>query len=229
MEKFDISKCKRGVIIGASSGIASALIDQLAREYPSLELLTPARSKGEWLDESWWRDFAENYDEIDFFINAVGVLGKDEGPEKSVNDIDLDQIRFVMEVNCYISLLAMKYLKKKLTKKRAALFCVLSAKVGSIEDNRLGGWYSYRFSKSALNMSLKTFSLETKMSHPKLICIAQHPGTTKTDLTKNYIKNVKYKVKEPHETADILLNLWGSLEAKDSGSFYNWDGAIIPW
>jgi len=226
---FNFKDCQRGLILGASSGIGSAIVESLQTKYQHLEILTPQRQSNELLDELWWQSYIKEFSDIDFFINAIGILSDEQGPEKSVRDLCLDRTNYVFEVNCYINLLAMKYLKRKFSRKDGALFCVLSAKVGSIEDNRLGGWYSYRMSKAALNMALKTFSLENKSSQPNLICIAQHPGTTKTQLTQKYLKNISYKVKNTEETASILIDLWEGLTPAHSGLFLNWDGKELPW
>ncbi len=229
MEKFNFKNCSSGLVLGGSSGIASAFLDNLKNNFPDLKIFSPSRLDSELLEESWWSDYSNDLGNIDFFINFIGVLSKDAMPEKSVKNLSLDNSQYVMDVNCNINLLAMKYLKDKFSRDRMGLFCVLSAKIGSIEDNRLGGWYSYRMSKAALNMALKTFSLEVRTSKPKLICIAQHPGTTKTNLTKNFLKNISYSVKSTNETSQILIDLWNNLNQEDSGKFFNWDGEVIPW
>ncbi len=225
---FKFEDCKNGLILGSTGGIGSAIFNELSR-YSNLNIITHKRQSNELLDEDWWEDFSNSLPTLDFVINCIGTLSGESGPEKSSRSIKLEEMKHVFNTNSFIPALSFKFLKKKINRKEASLFVNLSAKVGSIDDNNLGGWYSYRSSKAALNMMTKNFHLETKTQFPNLVVLAQHPGTTLTNMTKNHIQNVKYKVKEPLETAKILINLWESLGKTSSGKFLNWDGEEIKW
>jgi len=107
---------------------------------------------------------------------------------------------------------------------------VISAKVGSIQDNRLGGWYSYRASKAALNMAIKTISLEWQYKVPNCCVAALHPGTTDTQLSAPFQANVAIKkLFSADQTAALLIDVIDNLNSKNSGRFWNWDGKEIPW
>jgi NAD(P)-dependent dehydrogenase (short-subunit alcohol dehydrogenase family) len=110
------------------------------------------------------------------------------------------------------------------------LLATVSARVGSIEDNHLGGWYSYRISKAALNMALKTLSIEWQHSHPRGCVAALHPGTNDTALSKPFQANVAAKdLFDPAYTASMLVALLTGLKPVDSGRFWAWNGEILPW
>ena len=112
----------------------------------------------------------------------------------------------------------------------APLLATVSARVGSIEDNRLGGWYSYRMSKAALNMALKTLSIEWKHSHPRGCVAALHPGTNDTALSKPFQANVAAEnLFAPEYTASSFVDLLSRLQPADSGNFWAWDGSRIAW
>jgi NAD(P)-dependent dehydrogenase (short-subunit alcohol dehydrogenase family) len=107
------------------------------------------------------------------------------------------------------------------------VFATLSAKVGSITDNRLGGWYSYRASKAALNMLIKTASIELHRTQPHLVLVAIHPGTVKSNLSRPFRGDEIGR--DPSEAASEILSILGSLEASDTGSFKSYRGEDIPW
>ena len=112
----------------------------------------------------------------------------------------------------------------------AGVFAAISAKVGSIEDNRLGGWYSYRCSKAALNMALKTLSIEWQRKCPAVCVVSLHPGTTDTALSKPFQSHVPAaSLFSPEKTAGFLVDRLAALRAEDSGSFLAFDGEALPW
>lgn len=134
------------------------------------------------------------------------------------------------KINTLPTLLLARYFAKALKKSAAPVLATISARVGSIEDNRLGGWYSYRISKAALNMALKTLSIEWKHSHPKGCVLALHPGTNDTDLSKPFQTHVAPEILfEPSYTASMFVKLLSQSEPSQSGSFQAWDGTRIPW
>jgi len=113
---------------------------------------------------------------------------------------------------------------------RPALFATVSAKVGSIEDNRLGGWYSYRASKAALNMCLKTLAIEWQRSLPNVAVAALHPGTTDTDLSKPFQRHVpEHQLFSPDQSVIYMVNVLQKLKPADSGKFWAFDGELLPW
>ena len=109
------------------------------------------------------------------------------------------------------------------------MLVTISAKVGSISDNKLGGWYGYRASKSALNMFIKNISIEYKNRKAPCIALAIHPGTTDTELSKPFIARSKLTIHTPEQTAENILNVIDSKRLEDSGKFLSWDGTEIAW
>jgi NAD(P)-dependent dehydrogenase (short-subunit alcohol dehydrogenase family) len=111
-----------------------------------------------------------------------------------------------------------------------SIFATISAKVGSIGDNQLGGWYGYRASKAALNMFLKTTAIEYGRVAPKNVLVMLHPGTTNTKLSQPFQKNVPpEKLFTPERTVNQLMAILLQVKPEDSGNFYSWDGTILPW
>jgi NAD(P)-dependent dehydrogenase (short-subunit alcohol dehydrogenase family) len=135
-----------------------------------------------------------------------------------------------MSVNALSSLLLAKHLHGAFRHGRPAVFAAISAKVGSIEDNRLGGWFSYRASKAALNMCLKTLAIEWRRSLPNVSVVALHPGTTDTALSKPFQRNVPSgQLFSPGQTVEYLLQVLQGLETGKSGQFLAFDGERLPW
>ena len=164
-------------------------------------------------------------------IYCVGVLhDRNLSPEKSLRQIEPDKLLYSFQVNSIGAVLLAKHLMPLFNKKERSIFASISAKVGSIGDNRLGGWYGYRASKAALNMFLKTTAIEYSRRCPKTIVVALHPGTTDTRLSQPFQKNVPPGKLFPVEhTVDLLSKVISGLEIKDSGEFFSWDGTQLPW
>ena len=164
-------------------------------------------------------------------IYCVGVLhDRNLSPEKSLRQIEPDKLLYSFQVNSIGAVLLAKHLMPLFNKKEPSIFASISAKVGSIGDNRLGGWYGYRASKAALNMFLKTTAIEYSRRCPKTIVVALHPGTTDTRLSQPFQKNVPPGKLFPVEhTVDLLSKVISGLEIKDSGEFFSWDGTQLPW
>jgi len=131
-------------------------------------------------------------------------------------------------INAIGPALLMKHLLPLLPRQGKAVFATLSAKVGSIGDNQLGGWYSYRASKAALNQLVHTAAIELRRRHPEAICVALHPGTVHTALSAPFAKT-GLTVVHPAEAAQRLLSVLAGLNASDSGGFFNHDGTPLPW
>lgn len=235
-------------IIGANGSIGIELLKNLRSQYPAAVLFgTYNSSKNEkeieelldhsiqldvLLDKSW-NDLSENLKSFnvkyDLIISTIGTLsGNAPTPEKSLRDINLKQLQSVFNINAFHSVLVAKEFKNYISGSKNAKLVYLSAMVGSISENEVGGWYSYRASKTALNMFIKNMSIELGRTKPNLKVLAIHPGTTNTSFSQRYLKGLKHKVWSPSETAEHILNV---IEKKSylSGSFLNWDGRTIEW
>lgn len=251
---FHLDKVQNALVVGAGHGIGLALVKQLLKhstacvhafyssEPRAFELLELKQEFFErvvchqvsWVDESSLEKaftfLSQKRLKFDFVINAVGVLHTEKfGPEKSLRELNLESLTESFQVNAFLTPILAKYLRPCLDRKKTFLFAALSAMVGSIEDNSSGGWYSYRASKTALNMFIKNISLEFRRSFPSSIVLAIHPGTTHTPLSKPFSGNVKHQIWEPSETASHLFNVFEGKSLEQTGCFYNWDGTQIPW
>jgi NAD(P)-dependent dehydrogenase (short-subunit alcohol dehydrogenase family) len=167
----------------------------------------------------------------DFVINSAGILH--EGtlqPEKALQQCGQDSLTRLFQVNSIGPLMLAKTILPLMPKNSASQFAALSAMVGSIGDNRLGGWYGYRASKAALNQFMKTLAVECRRSHPQICITAIHPGTTNSDLSRPFQANVQPgKLYSPSRSAARILQVVSTGCAEDSGRFVNWDGRQIPW
>ncbi len=168
---------------------------------------------------------------FDWLINCAGFLHDGvSGPEKTITQFDTEYFARSMRINCLPNLLLGKYAAPILKRSDKGIFAALSAKVGSIEDNRLGGWYSYRASKAASNMVIKNLAIEWQRSAPKVRVLALHPGTTDTALSKPFQAGVAPgKLFSPSDVAGMLLNQLDQAHQSHSGRFIAYDGEELPW
>jgi NAD(P)-dependent dehydrogenase (short-subunit alcohol dehydrogenase family) len=182
-------------------------------------------------DEAAIRDWALQLGEIDWLINAAGVLHTPaQGPEKTIRQLDPAFFLENISINTLPSLLLAKHLHGKFRHGRPAVFASVSAKVGSIEDNRLGGWFSYRASKAALNMGLKTLAIEWHRTLPNVAVAALHPGTTDTGLSRPFQRSVpQEQLFSPQQSAACLLHVLDNLKPSPTGQFLAFDGELLPW
>jgi len=167
---------------------------------------------------------------LNLVISTLGILHQ-EGTkaEKSLAQLDLNSLQASFATNAFAPILLLKHLMP-LLRKQPATFAALSARVGSISDNRLGGWYSYRASKAALNQLLHTASIELKRLNPAATVLALHPGTTDTELSRPFQGNVpEGQLFEPAFAARCVIEQVGRLGPSESGSFWGWDGERIAW
>ena len=164
-------------------------------------------------------------------INCVGMLHQgDLQPEKSLRQIDAANLMTYFQVNSIASILLAKHLVPLLKQSDGAIFATLSAKVGSIGDNQLGGWYGYRASKAALNMFMKSIALEYRRSCKGTIVVVLHPGTTDTRLSQPFQRNVApEKLFSVDRCVEQLSGVMAGLTVEDSGEFFSWDGTRLPW
>jgi NAD(P)-dependent dehydrogenase (short-subunit alcohol dehydrogenase family) len=168
---------------------------------------------------------------LHYTINCVGVLHEGQmQPEKSLRHINAEQLLRYFQVNSIGAMLLFKYVQPLLKHGDRSILATISAKVGSIGDNQIGGWYGYRASKAALNMFIKNTAIEYKRTCPNVILAALHPGTTDTKLSLPFQRNVPpEKLFSVDRTVAQLLAIIDGLEPKDSGDFFSWDGSRLPW
>lgn len=228
------SETGQAIVIGATGGIGSALVEALTvqgwtvtglsrRSDPPLDLL----------DETSIAAAAETFKTADppvrLIIDATGFLhDEDFSPERSLRELDPEHFARAFALNATGPALLMKHFLPLLPRQGRSVFATLSARVGSISDNRLGGWHAYRASKAALNQILRSVSIEMKRRKPEAICIALHPGTVDTRLSEPFSKS-GLDVRPPDEAAQDLLTVIAGLSADDSGGFRDHKGALIEF
>ncbi|WP_419909154.1 SDR family NAD(P)-dependent oxidoreductase [Hoeflea sp.] len=233
------------VVIGAGGAIGSAFVRALPERNPNLRLKAIARNRVavadkrstnhrvDFDDEGSLRTVAEHIaadGPVDMILVATGLL-HDDGvrPEKSLRDIAVPGLEKLFFANAIVPALAIKHFAPLLRRDGPAVFAALSARVGSIGDNRLGGWYSYRAAKAALNMIIKTASIEIARRNPETIVIGLHPGTVDSDLSKPFQSGVKPgKLFSADFAAGKLLDVIDGLSPHDTGHSFAWDGQRIP-
>lgn len=169
---------------------------------------------------------------LDLVINCAGLLHRPDGlqPERRLAEVRADWLLESFAVNGAGPLLLAKHFEPLLPRRERAVFASLSARVGSISDNRLGGWYAYRGAKAAQNMFLKTLSIELARRARGAICVALHPGTTATDLSRPFQGGVaEEKLFSTERAVNQLLRVIDDLLPGDNGGFFAWNGEKIPW
>ncbi|MEA5466172.1 SDR family NAD(P)-dependent oxidoreductase [Leptothoe sp. PORK10 BA2] len=168
---------------------------------------------------------------LHFAINCVGFLHDGAiTPEKALRQLNPEHLMRYFQVNSIGAALLAKHLQPLLNHKQPNIFATISAKVGSIEDNRLGGWYGYRASKAALNMFLKTAAIEYGRRCPATAIVMLHPGTTDTRLSEPFQRGVPPEKLFPVEkTVSLLMDVLSHITLDDNGSFFSWDGSPLPW
>ncbi|XP_042519590.1 C-factor-like [Macadamia integrifolia] len=181
----------------------------------------------------------ERYGSLNLLINATGVLSIPDvlQPETTLSKVQKSSLVFAYEVNAVGPILVTKHMWPLLkvgggsgTERDVAVVANLSARVGSIGDNRLGGWHSYRSSKAALNQLTKTVAVEFARKKDPVICILLHPGTVDTDLSRPFQRNVpESKLFTKEFSVQKLLSIVDSVKSNDNGKFFAWDGQEIPW
>ena len=234
------------VVFGASGGIGGALVRQLAATGAYSTVYAGAREslldlpdgvtafQFDLTDEAAIAAAASSFAVPPaLVIVASGILhdpGRGIAPEKSWRMIDPAALAQVLAINTIGPALIAKHLLPKLPRDRRAVFAALSARVGSISDNRLGGWHAYRASKAALNMLIANFGIELARSHPRAIAAALHPGTVSSALSAPFRQSTPDNpLFTPDEAAQHLLSVIARLTPADSGGLFAWDGQRLPW
>lgn len=233
---------RTAVVVGATGGIGRALTEQLAQggryerifafsrnpvEFTSDVSVTSGRL--DLTDEGSIAAAASSVGRSDLVIVATGVLQSESlRPERSYRSIDADAMVESFRINTVGPALVAKAFLPTLPKDRPAVFAALSARVGSISDNRLGGWHAYRASKAALNMLICNFALELARERPSAVCVGLHPGTVETTLSKPFQRGVPAsQLFSPSYSAACMLNVLEKLTPSDSGGVFAWDGSRI--
>lgn len=227
------------VVIGASGGIGRAFETALIEEGAFEVVHGFARSRTgaqhlDFLDEASIAAAAAhvaNGPAPALVIVATGLLHADAfGPEKALRDLDPKWLAQVYAVNAIGPALVAKHFLPIMPKSGRAVFAALSARVGSISDNRLGGWYSYRSSKAALNMLIRTIAIEERRRNDRAIVVALHPGTVDTALSRPFQANVQAgRLFDPERAALQLLDVIEELKVSDSGKLFDFEGEEIPF
>jgi len=237
------------VIFGAGSGIGQALIERWHRAGErrvlavSRSIATVAHSESRREVEHLTCDYSdtalaalaerltEAQADVVRLVICNGVLqGDDHRPERALSQLDLAAMRQVFEINTFLPMRILAALTPALKQSVGARVAVLSARVGSIGDNRLGGWYSYRGSKSALNMMLKCAALELRRVNPAVKVLAYHPGTVDTPLSRPFQKGVPAeKLFTPERAAEALEGVMSRFEVKGDLAYLDWRGEPIPF
>jgi len=220
----------RAVVIGASGGIGSALAAALARGGTEVHALSRATGLDLGDEAGIAAAAARIGAPVDLVVVATGRLhGEGVAPEKSWRELSAEALARSFAVNAVGPALVAKHFLPLLPRRGRAGFAALSARVGSIGDNRLGGWYGYRASKAALNMLVKTLAIELARGRPDAFCVGLHPGTVDTALSAPFQRGVQpEKLFAPADAADRLLVVLGGLGPADSGGCFAWDGRPIP-
>jgi NAD(P)-dependent dehydrogenase (short-subunit alcohol dehydrogenase family) len=173
----------------------------------------------------------QQVDRLHLVLYCVGVLHDETiQPEKSLQQIQAEPLLRYFQVNSIGAALLAKYILPLIKHGDRSVLASISAKVGSIGDNQLGGWYGYRASKAALNMLMRTVAIEYGRKSPKTLVVMLHPGTTDTQLSKPFQRNVPpEKLFSIDRTVAQLLTVIAGLKPDDSGQFFSWDGSRLPW
>lgn len=174
---------------------------------------------------------ADQTDTLNLVFNAAGVLhAEGVAPEKALLQLDPEALARVFALNAFAPILLVRALLPLLRPRLPTVLASVSARVGSIGDNRLGGWYAYRASKAAQNQLWRTLSVELRRTHPATVCVLLHPGTVKTPLSAPFRSRVPAgALLEPATCAAHLLSIVAGLTPADSGRFIAWDGRDVPW
>lgn len=242
------------LIFGASSGIAQAIITQLLSQ-PDTQTITeqwrtppPLIAESEQIVRQRFfanpscekDDLSSFFDPLpDVVINCIGMLHEEKTaenqwtniqPEKCVEQVSDLAMHRLFQVNTLTNVHIAQAITQHLPRKHPLKFIALSALVGSISQNHLGGWYSYRMSKAALNMFLQTLSIEWKRRNPHASCVAVHPGTTETHLSRDFLQNhPANKLYNATTTAQRILTIANNLTVEQSGKLLMWNGTEIPF
>lgn len=230
------------VIIGSNGAIGKGFVDFYKKQNPSNSVLSLSRNNKKAADEffidiedersiSDAADLCSKKGPFDRIIVATGILhGADFSPEKTLRNLNRENIMKVFSINTLGPALIARYFIPLMKKESASILGFLSARVGSISDNQLGGWYSYRASKAALNMIIKTLSIEVARNNKNAVIVGLHPGTVESNLSNPFQGNVPDgKLFSPEYSVTQMAEVINRLTPNDSGNCFAWDGQRIEF
>lgn len=223
------------VIIGARGGIGAALADALEKDPNYAQVIRLHRESNppvNLLDESSIAAAAASltaaHPPISLVLVATGLLHSNQnGPEKSLRELDPDWMIENFRINAVGPALVAKHFLPIMVKQGPICFAALSARVGSISDNRLGGWHSYRASKSALNMLIRNIAIEWQRKNPQSVVVGLHPGTVETALSAPFKGNPAHERFSPARAAGDMLSVLHGLKPEQSGQIFAYDGSLV--
>lgn len=233
-------------IIGSSGAIGQAITERLVLDQ-SIERIYACSRQGKMFQSKKIVSAVLDYKNEDSIHNAAKIIGKDNPldlviiatgflhnedttPEKSIQDLSHQNFIKNFMANTIGPALVAKHFLPLMSKEHQSVFSCISARIGSISDNRLGGWYAYRASKAALNMTLKNLSIEASRRFKQTIIVGLHPGTVDSSLSKPFQTFVSDdKLFTPEYAAERLINVIDNLELRDSGKIFAWDGSMIDY
>jgi NAD(P)-dependent dehydrogenase (short-subunit alcohol dehydrogenase family) len=234
---------KKNILIAGSSGAIGREFSRFYSDDPDIEKIVTLSRKtddsGDKKIQSMEIDYSkdETFESLDKILQlesvstiiiATGILHTDQvKPEKSLDSINFESLKDVFQVNVFGPILLVKKLLPLIKKSQGVKIVFLTARVGSISDNELGGWYSYRSSKSALNMMIKNLSIELKRANKENIVIGIHPGTVKSHLSEPFLRNVKHNIFTPNESVELMGKVISKISQKDSGKCFDFLGKVI--
>lgn len=217
------------LIIGASGGIGAAVALELESRGAAVTRLSRSADGFDVTDPSSVDRHLDALDgPFDLIFVAVGILApQGSGPEKALSAIDALSMAQVLAVNTIGPALILRHVPRLLAKDGPAVAAILSARVGSIGDNQIGGWHAYRASKAALNQIIRGAAIELGRSHKQAACVALHPGTVETPFTANYAG--RHRTMPASDAAAHLLAVIDGLTPARTGRFFDYAGAEVPW
>jgi NAD(P)-dependent dehydrogenase (short-subunit alcohol dehydrogenase family) len=234
---------KENIIIAGSSGAIGGEFTELYANNSNVEKIIALSRKPtntnhnkiqsveiDYYNEATFKNLDEisQLDSISKIIIATGILHTDQiRPEKSIDSIAGEDMRKVFQVNVFGPILLVKKLLPLIKKSKGVKIVFLTARVGSISDNVLGGWHSYRSSKSALNMMIKNLAIELKRLNKEHVVIGIHPGTVKSHLSEPFLRHVKHDIFNPKESVDLMTQVISKVSQKDSGKCFDFSGKVI--
>lgn len=233
------------IVFGAGGGLGQALVNALLDAQLTDQVFAVSRQPVRFADERVHSQRVDNYEpealaplqaawqqtQISGVLSAIGLLHTaDYQPEKRLAELNLAQLQHQFTVNAALPMLLLQQTLPLLPTKSPSFWVQLSAMVGSITDNKLGGWYSYRASKAALNMLIKTTAIELARTHKQLAVAAIHPGTTDTALSKPFQARLPAdKLYSPAQSAARIVDVIQHLTPAQSGGLFHWDGTSLPY
>jgi NAD(P)-dependent dehydrogenase (short-subunit alcohol dehydrogenase family) len=233
------------VIVGSHSAIAQAMVKRWLPDYDLVTLSRRLQPPLSTANTTQQQHYVSDYSAAALAEVAQSLKGRDIQrvfccvgtlhdaqvfPEKKLTQLDADHLRHYFDVNTVIPAMVLKTLVPILERNQKGVLAFLSAQIGSITDNRLGGWYGYRASKAALNMLIKTASIELARTHKQMCIVAMHPGTTESPLSEPFQPRIaSNRLYTPAQTAARLDKILLRLTPEDSGQLYHWDGSVLPW